>query len=370
MQRPIMDPTFLNDPTPVRHPRHRRLWALLKAIAKLGKLLITDPLSRRQRVRIEDGTPWQRFFRGLIYRLALMPVLLVIFLVLVVLAATHPGRIAPGADPVAYGLYYDPVSFLADDGVKVEGWLVPAVDAKRVIDEGEAVLQKKSPAVVLVHDFAGSEQQLLPLIRPLHDKGFVVLALATRGSGSLTGDAQTFGLRESLDVKAAVDMLGRRAFVDATRIAVLGTGTGANAALLAARNDPAIAALVISNPIDGFDQAFARRVGANHIWLAPLQTMFRWTFQIMYSVDTDDLDLSSYHDLIAQRPVLMLDSRRELVSPRVVRDVEQFLASRIGPGTPLTPPLAQRQRPGDTEAPAINSDKQPVSGTMPRSMAW
>jgi hypothetical protein len=329
MQRPIMDPTFLNDPTPVRSPKRRRIWALLKAIVKLGKLLITTPLSRRPRLRIEDGTRWQRFLRGFIYRLALMPVLLVLFLILIVLAATHPGRVASGADPVAYGLYYDPVSFLADDGVKIEGWLVPAMDAKRVIDQGEAALQKQFPAVVLVHDFAGSQQQLLPLVRPLHEKGFVVLALATRGSGSLTGDAETFGLRESLDVKAAVDMLRRRAFVDPKRIAVLGTGTGANAALLAARNDADIAALVISNPIDGFDQAFARRVGADHIWLSPLRTLFRWTFQIMYSVDTDDLNLSSYHDLIVQRPVLMMDGNRQLVTPRAMRDVEQFLVARL-----------------------------------------
>ncbi|HEX8523367.1 MAG TPA: prolyl oligopeptidase family serine peptidase [Tepidisphaeraceae bacterium] len=329
MQRPIMDPTFMNDHEPVAKQKQRKLWALAKAVMKLGKILLIDPFSRPQRLRIEDGRPWQRFVRGFIYRLALVPVLLVIFLTLLVLAATHPGRTTVGADPLAYGMYFDPISFLAEDNVKVEGWLVPAVDARRVIEEGEATLQKKYPAMVLVHDFAASRQQLLPLVRPLHDRGFVVLVLALRGSGALTSDAQTFGLNEALDVKAAVEMLRRRAFVDASKIGVLGTGTGANAALLAARKDPGIAALVISNPIDGFDEAFARRVGSDHKWLPPLRTLFRWTFSVMYSADTEDLRLKNFKELIATRPVLVMDSRRELMTPSSIRDVQTFLAARM-----------------------------------------
>lgn len=329
MQRPVMDPTFLNDHEPAPRQKKRKIWALVKAIAKLGKILLFEPFTRRQRLRIEDGKPWQRFVRGLIYRLALVPVLLVVFLTLLVLAATHPGRTTAGADPLAYGMYFDPVSFLAEDNVKIEAWLVPAVDARRVIEEGEATLQKKYPAVVLVHDFAASRQQLLPLVRPLHDRGFVVLVLAMRGSGSLTSEAQTFGLNESMDVRAGVDMLRRRAFVNPAKIAVLGVGTGANAALLAARKDPGIAALVISHPIDGFDQAFARRVGSDHKWLPPLRTLFRWTFSVMYSVDTEDLRLHNFQDLIASRPVLVMDSHRELIRPRAIRDIEHFLAARM-----------------------------------------
>ncbi len=330
MQRPIMNPTFLNDQDSAPSPRRGTLWVLVKAIYKLGRFLVMEPFTRRQRLRIEDGTRWQRFLRGLIYRMALVPVLLVAFLTLLVLAATHPGRTTVGADPLAYGVYFDPISFLSDDGAKLEGWLVPAVDARRVIEEGEATLQKKSPAVVLVHDFAGSKQQLLPLVRPLHDRGFVVLVVALRGSGALTSDAQTFGLKEELDVKAAVDLLRRRSFVDANKIAVLGTGTGANAALLAARKDPAIAAVVISNAIDGFDDAFARRVGTDHMWLPPLRTLFRWTFTVIYSVDTEDLNLRNFQEMTTQRPVLVMDSKRELLSPSAVRDVQTFLAARMG----------------------------------------
>ena len=330
MQRPVMDPTYITHAEAPAKPKRHPLVALCRGLWKLVKFLLTEPLFWRGRLKIEDGKLWQRFVRGLIYRLALAPVLLVAFLVLLVLAATHPGRAAVGADPLAYGMYFDPVNFLSDDNIKLEAWLVPAVDAKRVSEEKEATLTKKYPAVVLVHDFAGSRQQLLPLVRPLHDRGFVVLVMALRGSGALTSDAQTFGLNEALDVKAGVEMLRRRAYVDSSKIAVLGTGSGANAALLAARKDPSIKTIVVSNPIDGFDEAFARRVGENHAWLPPLRTLFRWTFEVMYSVDTEDLRMRNFQQLIATRPVLVMDPKKELITPSAVRDVEQFLAARMG----------------------------------------
>ena len=333
MQRPILDPTFHGDPNPTKSApkKRRRFSGVFKAFLRIiWQIMIADPLGRRRQLKIEDGRPWERFLRAMIYRLALVPALLVAFLVCLVLAATHPGRVAVGADPLAFGMYYDPINFLSEDGTKLEGWLVPAYDAKRLLEDREAALKKRSPAVVLVHDFAGSRQQLLPLVKPLHDRGFVVLVLALRGGSSMTGEGQTFGLNESEDIVAAIEMLRRRNFVDPSKIAVLGTGTGANAALLAARKDPGISALVLSNPIDGFDEAFARRVGENHAWLPPLRTLFRWTFQVMYLVDTEDLNPRNFKDIMASRPVLFMDSSRELLAPAAMRDVEQFLAARMG----------------------------------------
>ena len=45
---------------------------------------------------------------------------------------------------------------------------------------------------------------MLPLFKPLHQHGFVVLAVAMRGAGD-NAAGQTLGLNEALDVKAAVE---------------------------------------------------------------------------------------------------------------------------------------------------------------------
>jgi predicted alpha/beta-fold hydrolase len=267
--------------------------------------------------------------RGLTYRLAFVPVVLVIFITALVFAATHPGASVVATDPLSFGVYYDPVNFLSDDGARLEGWLVPVIDAKRVIEERDAVIGKRYPAVVLVHDFAGSRNQLLPLVKPLHNAGFVVLAINLRGTTALAKEAQTFGIKESQDVKAAVEMLRRRAFVDPARIAVVGLGTGANAALIAGRNDPAITALVVSAPMDGFDQAFASRVGSDRGWMKHLRPLFRWTFQTMYGVETSDLDLNNFVPLMQSRHVLMTDGREGLMQPSSIKAMQKFLDKHL-----------------------------------------
>jgi predicted alpha/beta-fold hydrolase len=288
-------------------------------------VLLAAPFGRQRHFRNEDGTRTSRILRGLMYRLAFTPLLLVGFLVAIVLSATHPRRGVQATDPQSYGVYYDPVNFLADDGARLDGWLVPVIDAKRVNEEKELAVGKHSPAVVLVHDFASTRQQLLSLVQPLHDAGFVVLAMNLRGSESISGTAQTFGIREATDIKAAVEMLRRRSFVDPSRIALIGVGTGANACAIAGRNDSSIAAMVLAAPVANFDQAFAARVGSDHAWVSPLRNLFRWTFEVMYGVDTGELEIKNFAKMIEQRHVLMTSERQRLLDPAYIAGVQSFL---------------------------------------------
>ena len=333
MQRPVMNPTFtFEQPPPPKakapKPRHRIARAFWRVVKLVARLLLFSPFKHKN-FRNEDGSRLSRFVRAFTYRLAFVPVILVIFLTALVFAATHPGQAAVASDPLTYGVYYDPVNFLSEDGARLEGWLVPVLDAKRVLEEKDAIVGRRYPAVVLVHDFAASRQQLLPLIRPLHDAGLVVLAINLRGTAPLAKEAQTFGIKESLDVKAAVEMLRRRAFVDPAKIAVVGLGTGANAALIAGRNDPAIAALVVSAPVDGFDSAFANRIGSDRPWAKTLRPLFRWTFQSMYGVDTSELDMANFVPLMQSRHVLMTDGRAGLMTPSSVRAMQSFLHKHL-----------------------------------------
>src|SRR6185437_4689521 len=234
MQRPMMDPTFLHEATAARPSKRSWLAWGRRFLRAICRFLLAAPFGRNRHFRNEDGTRTTRFLRTLTHRLAFAPILLVAFLLAIVMAATHPDRQVATSDPLSFGVYYDPVNFLADDGARLEGWLVPVIDAKRVLEEKELVVGRRYPAVVLVHDFTASRQQLLPLVQPLHDSGFVVLDVNLRGSGGLSGNAQTFGIREASDIKGAIDMLRRRSYVDPDKIALVGVGTGANACLIAA----------------------------------------------------------------------------------------------------------------------------------------
>jgi pimeloyl-ACP methyl ester carboxylesterase len=352
MQRPVMNPMFLDDDTPKRRVRRGTpKWKIVaKFVWRIVRVLFTPVLRRKSQLRNEVGTPFSRFTKGLLYRLIFVPTLLAVLVTIQVVTSTHPKAALGVMDPVSQGVYYDPVELLSLDGTKLEGWLVPVVDAKRVLSEKESLLHRKQPAMVLVHDFGASRQQVLPLIAPLHDAGYVVLAINLRGRGPSAGTGCTFGINEAGDVRAAVEMLRRRPFVDPEAIGVLGIGTGASATLLAAEQDPRIKALVLDHPVRQFQDILDNRIGPKQPWLSWVRPMCKWTFEIAYRVDAQDIDLQRFSEMMKRKPVLMLDEAGDTASciqPVHIKQVVQFLKKHVvassKPSTPTRLPDTVRQ---------------------------
>ena len=331
-----MNPNFKLESPSAAPKKKSALEPLWKIFRFAGRLLMATPFGKSKQFRNEDGSRLSRLVRGITYRLAFVPILLVAFLSAMIFGATHPGRDAGASDPIKVGVYYDPVNFVTEDGVRLEGWLIPVIDAKRVIAEREQVLNKRYPAVVLVHDFAASHEQLAHLALPLHKAGFIVLAINLRGAATSSNDAQTFGIREAMDVKAAVEMLRRRPSVDAGRIALIGIGTGANACMIAARDDAGLNTLVLAAPVEGFDRALANRLGNDERWLPYMQSLLRWTFQVMYGVEASELDLKNYAKVLEERHVHMTDGRAGLLEPTSIKGVQGFLTNHLNPQVATT----------------------------------
>lgn len=309
MQRPVMDPLFLEQlNAPPAKPRFVLLRAVGRAIWWVGGKLLSRPLtSRRDRLQFQ-GEAWAgRLARGVAYRLLFAPILLALAASALVYRGTHPAVSLAAGDPSSFGVYYDPVDFPAEDGVQLTGWLVPVVDARRVMLHRDRILRQNYPAVVLVHDHGQSPAQMLPLIAPLHEEGIVVLAVGLRGTGKPKTVGQTFGLDEAGDVLAAVNVLRRRQFVDASRIAVVGLGTGANAAVLAAERDPGIAALVLADPVPSAADAVAGRLGPDRFGLRWMQPIAKWAFEIAYHHDVDELSLNQHQSLLVGRKHLRIE---------------------------------------------------------------
>ncbi len=351
MQRPVMDPTFVDDAqhsaARLRKPRFRQMWKLAR---KLGSILLTDLMPRivRKRLKVEEGTPLGRFVRGVMYRLAFMPILLSLVIAALVMTGTHPPAVSVETDPATDAIYYEPVNFQADDGTRSEAWLVPVLDARRVIELKERALHVKHPAVILAHDYGASKQQMLPLVRPLHDAGMVVLVVGLRGSGTATPAAQTFGLTEVGDVKAAADMLRRRAYIDPDRIGVVGIGTGATAALLAAQRDESLSVLVLDDPPRGAEDVIAQHIAPHPECLRWMLPMCKWAFEIAFGVDAEDVEISRFQKLMSTHPVLMLDHRGAgtgVLGPHQIAQVEAFLRKHLMKNGPAMADTSGELRP-------------------------
>lgn len=332
MQRPIMDPRYLEEPAEAPlAPRFDWQWLshVWRVLRRLGKLLLIHPFRWRKPPEVIDDTPaWRRFVRAAAYRLIFVPILLVLLACAMVYIVTHPYTAPGDADPISMGVYYDPVTLVAADGVRLEGWLAPVIDARRVITDKDKVLRQKSPGVVLVHDMGQSYRQMLPLVRPLHEAGYVVLVVGVRGSGGTDSVGQTFGLNESLDVRAAVEMLRRRQFVDEQRIAIVGQGTGATAALLACEKDLSAAGLVLIDMPKTGPAQIAECIADRFDTLAWLGPVCKWTFEVTYQASVDDLDVTRE---LARRPVNATLQLPSGVITDQVQPITTFLHSVLAP---------------------------------------
>lgn len=335
MQRPVMSPSFAEEDV---SPKRR--WADLlrpawRGIRWSARLLLADIFSRRGRLKVELGAPFTRFLRGACYRMLFLPLALVLASAALVYSGTHPGTVVAAIDPSCQGLNYDAVDFLGEGGVKLEGWLVPVLDAKRVLADKDKTLAERRPAIILLHDYGASRQQMLPLVRPLHAAGYVVLLTTLRGSAAGTSAGATFGLNEAGDAQAAIEFLRRTPFVDARKISLLGVGTGANAAMIVAQKDPGIAALILDKPCRGFDEVLRDHIGPRQPWMRWINPLCQWTFEIGYGVNSSELNLAqSFHTLQGRNAslrILLFDGPTPTcLKPAKVPSIVDFLDASCG----------------------------------------
>jgi hypothetical protein len=335
-----MNPADLpsNRPARARKPSFPR--RLATAAGELIVLLFSDPFAglRRRRVHVDEGPIALRLFRGLVYRLAFVPVVCILFIAALVYAGTHPviPSDATAVDPSAQGLYFERVVLTSDDGTHIDGWLVPVTDAGRILSQGDDDLGRRRPAVILAHGYGQTRQEMLPLIKPLHDHGWIVLALGLRGSGSAMPAGQTFGINESLDIKAGIEMLRRRPLVDGNRLAIIGRGTGANAALMAADRDRHLAAIVLEDAETTGESAIARYVGPHIDGLEWMVHFCKWAFDIGYGVDADDVTVAHYAPLqaVLSCHVSSSNAGRPPTAPAHIGEIMTFLSARLSPAPP------------------------------------
>jgi dipeptidyl aminopeptidase/acylaminoacyl peptidase len=139
----------------------------------------------------------------------------------------------PQLTPTDLGLPFEPVDVRSDD-LTLPGWFVPARDGE------------PGPGVALVHGWESARDRLLPMVRFLHAAGFHCLAVDVRGHGANLAETLPITAGEfGTDALAAFQALIARPEV--TRGAILGHSMGAIGAILAAAEEPRIAAVVATS---------------------------------------------------------------------------------------------------------------------------
>jgi len=123
---------------------------------------------------------------------------------------------------------------VADDGVRIAGWYIPAADGAG----------PTAPTIVLVHGFRANKSGILAYGEGLH-QAFNLVAFDMRNVGRSTGTLTTAGVLEQQDLRAVIDWL--EATKHPSRLGVLGNSLGAATGLAESLRDPRVEALALDS---------------------------------------------------------------------------------------------------------------------------
>jgi pimeloyl-ACP methyl ester carboxylesterase len=165
-----------------------------------------------------------------------------------------------------------------------------------------------APTIVLCHGYQSSRGELLTLVSALQDHQYNVFVFDFAAHGGNAG-VTTFGYKESDEVRAAIDTLGKRTDVDPNRFGVWGYNLGAYAALREAEKDPRVQALVLDSVYDSPKQMVKigvekTGVGGFPLMIKSAQTGFEW---LNYAYKNDP-PLSARLKALSNVPILFIQA--------------------------------------------------------------
>jgi dipeptidyl aminopeptidase/acylaminoacyl peptidase len=158
----------------------------------------------------------------------------------------------PGT-PAEMGFPHEAVRFTTDDGVTLDGWLIPAERDTRA-------------AVILLHGFSWHRVPWLSMFVPWLRERYHVLQFDFRGHGASDPAATTLGTAERRDVAAAVRLLEGRGLGP---IALYGISMGGATAIMAGAELP-VAAVIADAAYADLRNPIANRMREAHLPLPGL----------------------------------------------------------------------------------------------------
>jgi uncharacterized protein len=192
-------------------------------------------------------------------------------------------------------------------GLGAEDVLLQAAPDQRVA--GSFLPGRGNGAVLLLHGIHGDRRDMAARARFLHAQGYAVLLIDLPGQGASTASAVTFGLREAIGVRAALEELRRRA--PGQRIGVIGVSLGA-ASLVLCRDCPPVDAVVLESMYPTIEDAVANRLRMRLGPVGgPLSALLLWQLPLRLGIRPDALrPIAHIADLKA--PVLIAAGAADL----------------------------------------------------------
>lgn len=247
----------------------------------------------------------KRFWKRVLLGLAIFVVLFAfvgfpyLIAVLATRAGTRPMDLRLTSSPADYALAFEDVAFDSTDGVALSGWYM----------EGNHEV-----AIAVGHGLFRSRREVLDRAAFFRKLGFDTLVFDFRRHGESSGERCTLGYKERLDFEGAVDYLQSRA--PHARVLLYGVSMGAAAAILAARETPAVAAVIADSPFYSIEHTVV-----HHAKLIfglprfPFASVLLFFLELRGGFDPKDFELAPAVRDLGERPILIVAGARDQRMP-------------------------------------------------------
>ena len=208
------------------------------------------------------------------------------------------------------------------DGVHIGGWYISAASGVGPV----------GPTVVLVHGWGANKSEVLKYAVPLHPT-FNLVAFDLRHGGRTSPSATTFGVHETLDLRAILDWLERTKHP--AHVAVMGNSMGGATALLEAGDDPRVGALILDSTHARAEDIIGRRLevdeGQPSLPGTPAILLGIWLRTGVNLLDHNPVDAIPG---LGARPLLLLHGAAD-VHDLPARSVEVNYQAALAAGVPV-----------------------------------
>jgi len=163
----------------------------------------------------------------------LILVLLLIVGLLVFHSIVHPKESTEVISPSEYRMHALDFTWNGADGDQLQGWYIRG--------------SNQAPLIILCHGYESNRTDVLSLAARLKNSGYNLFLFNQRGHGVSDYNLFSLGLRESIDLKEAMDKLILKPEIDVNRIGIYGETSGAYLALQAGVGNPKVRVLVLDS---------------------------------------------------------------------------------------------------------------------------
>lgn len=211
---------------------------------------------------------------------------------------THPEKKEIDQFPDEYGMDYEDIEFVSQDGeTNLKGWVIePEKEAKMT--------------VIFAHGYKGNRFEdhvsFLEMAKDLHDLKYRILMFDFRYSGESEGDLTTIGVKEQLDLLGAIDFAEEN--YDEP-ISLLGISMGAATSLLAASQSDVIS-VVADSPFSDLESYLKENLPVwSKLPSIPFTPTILTITPLLSDLDPKEASPISVLEDIAPRPVLFIHNK-------------------------------------------------------------